>query len=149
MDTVSVKRRSEIMGRVVAKNTRPEVAVRSLLHRLGFRFRLHREDLPGKPDVTLPKWRTVVFVHGCFWHRHKGCPNTRTPKSRVDFWTTKFDENVRRDKHARKKLKSLGWRVLVVWECELKDIGALTDRIESFIKGHACAQSNSSRGRVV
>lgn len=149
MDTMSAERRSEIMGRVAAKNTRPEVAVRKLLHGLGYRFLLHRKDLPGKPDVVLPKWRTVVFVHGCFWHRHGGCPNTRTPKSRIDFWTTKFDENVRRDKLAREKLESLGWRVLVIWECELKDIEALTDRVESFIKGHACDRSNSSPARVV
>ena len=135
MDTVSVEYRSEIMGRVVAKNTRPEVAVRRLLHGLGYRFRLHRRDLPGKPDVVLPKWRTVVLIHGCFWHRHEGCPNTRTPKSRIDFWTRKFVENVRRDQFAREKLESLGWRVLIVWECELRDIETLTNRIEKFIKG--------------
>lgn len=148
MDTLSAERRSEIMGRVTAKNTRPEVAVRRLLHRLGYRFRLHRRDLPGKPDVVLPKWRTAVLIHGCFWHRHEGCPNTRTPKSRLDFWTAKFDENVRRDKLARDKLESLGWRVLVVWECELRDVGKLTDRLENFIKGPSCDQSNSSRGRA-
>jgi DNA mismatch endonuclease (patch repair protein) len=134
MDTVSAERRSEIMARVVAKNTRPELAVRRLLHGLGCRFRLHGRDLPGRPDVVLPKWRTVVLIHGCFWHRHEGCPNTRTPKSRTDFWTTKFDENVRRDQLAREKLESLGWRVVVIWECELKDIPTLTERVANLIR---------------
>ncbi|MGE3821552.1 MAG: very short patch repair endonuclease [Isosphaeraceae bacterium] len=149
MDSVSPERRSEIMARVTAKNTRPEVAVRRLLHGLGYRFRLHRKDLPGRPDVALPKWRTAVMIHGCFWHRHVGCPHTRTPKSRLDFWTAKFDENVRRDERAREALESLGWRVLVIWECELKDVATLTRRIDAFIKGNVCDQSSSSPARVV
>ncbi len=135
MDSVSPERRSQIMGRVTSKHTRPELAVRKLLHGLGYRFRLHRKDLPGKPDLVLPKWRVVVLVHGCFWHRHPGCPNTRTPKSRLDFWTTKFDENVRRDEVAHERLQTLGWRVLTVWECELKDMPALAARVKTFIEG--------------
>src|SRR5205823_21508 len=98
MDTLTPEHRSKIMGLVKGADTSPEIAVRRILHRLGFRFRLRGNKLPGKPDVVLPKWKTVVLVHGCFWHRHRGCPSTRTPKSRVDFWTRKFDENVKRDK---------------------------------------------------
>lgn len=148
MDTVSPARRSEIMARVTSKDTRPEIAARRLLHSLGFRFRLHRNSLPGKPDIVLPRWRTVVFVHGCFWHRHDGCPNTRIPKSKVEFWTRKLDGNARRDQIARARLESLGWRVLVIWECELKDIGSLTNRVESLIRGQSCDRSNSSRERA-
>ena len=148
MDSVSPERRSEIMGRVSAKHTRPELAVRKLLHGLGYRFRLHRADLPGKPDIVLPRRRVVVLVHGCFWHRHPGCPHTRTPKSRVEFWTDKFAGNVRRDETARQALEALGWRVLVVWECELKDISALTARVDGFIKRPSCDPSNFSPARA-
>lgn len=135
MDSVSKKRRSEIMARVRGKNTRPEIIVRSVLHRMGFRFRLHRSGLPGRPDMVLPKWKVAVFVHGCFWHRHEGCPNTRTPKSRVKFWTSKFQGNVTRDTETEQKLREHSWRVLVIWECEIKDLKALTGKIESFIRG--------------
>jgi DNA mismatch endonuclease, patch repair protein len=93
-DTVTRERRSEIMGRVGGKNTKPELVVRSLLHSMGYRFRLHRSDLQGKPDIVLPKHYVAIFVHGCFWHRHKGCQNTRTPNSRVEFWAEKFEGNV-------------------------------------------------------
>jgi DNA mismatch endonuclease, patch repair protein len=134
MDSVGPERRSEIMGLVLAKNTRPEIAVRKLLHKLGYRFRLHRKDLPGNPDIVLARWRTAVFIHGCFWHRHEGCPNTRTPKSKIDFWTSKFDENIRRDRSVRERLEALGWRVLVIWECELKDPAALAERIRRFFE---------------
>jgi DNA mismatch endonuclease, patch repair protein len=137
MDSVNPERRSEIMGRVLHADTRPEIVVRRILHRMGYRFRLHRRDLPGKPDVTLPKWRTVVLIHGCFWHRHEGCPNTRTPKSKIEFWTKKFDDNIRRDRIVREQLAALGWRVLTIWECELRDVSALTDRIKRFIEGPA------------
>ena len=117
MDTLTIQERSEIMSRVRSKNTRPEVRVRSVFHRMGYRFRLHPK-LPGRPDFVLPRHGVVVFVHGCFWHRHRGCPNTRTPKSRIDFWKVKFDGNVKRDKAARKLLRSQGWRVMILWECE-------------------------------
>jgi DNA mismatch endonuclease (patch repair protein) len=150
MDSVSPKRRSEIMSRVTGKNTRPEIVVRKLLHGLGYRFRLHRKDLPGRPDVVLPKWRTVVFIHGCFWHRHVGCPNTRTPKSRIEFWTSKFEENIQRDRITRERLEALGWRVLVIWECELGDVASLTERIRRFIESEGrCDRSNSSQAREV
>ena len=134
MDSVTPERRSEIMGLVKCADTRPEIAIRRILHRLGYRFRLREKGLPGKPDVVLPRWRTVILVHGCFWHRHPGCPNTRTPKSRVDFWTRKFDENVERDRQVQSLLEALGWRVCTVWECELSDTDRLVARLNTFIK---------------
>ncbi|WP_375599071.1 very short patch repair endonuclease [Devosia sp. Naph2] len=120
--------RSRVMRAVRGKNTRPEIKVRKLLHRMGLRFRLHDRHLPGKPDIVLRKHRTIVFVHGCFWHRHEGCKLTRTPKSRVQFWTDKFRTNVRRDAMNVEALKEAGWNVIVVWECEAKDLAALEQR---------------------
>lgn len=134
MDTLTTAERSEIMGRVRSKNTRPEIAVRRLLHGMGYRFRLHRSDLPGKPDIVFPGRRVAVFVHGCFWHRHAGCPSTRTPKSRVSFWTDKFNNNTRRDRAARRALRSAGWRVLVVWECQIANVERLVCRIRRFME---------------
>ena len=107
------------MSRIRGKDTTPELVVRSALHRMGYRFRLHKRDLPGRPDIVLSKYWTVVFVHGCFWHRHPGCTQAYTPKSRVGFWRSKFDQNVRRDIAVRAELESLGWNVVVVWECEV------------------------------
>lgn len=107
------------MSRIRGKNTEPERIVRSALHRAGFRFRLHVKDLPGKPDIVLPKYRTVIFVHGCFWHRHPGCRYAYTPKTRVPFWKRKFAENVRNDRLARRRLARLGWCTIVVRECSL------------------------------
>jgi len=119
VDFLSPSERSERMSRIRSSNTAPEVALRRALHALGFRFRLHRKDLPGKPDVVLPRYKTVIFVHGCFWHRHSGCKVATTPKSNTDFWVEKFDRNVARDTRTREQLEGLGWRVIVVWECEL------------------------------
>lgn len=121
MDIVSKEKRHQIMSAVKNKNTKPELAVRSFLHRSGFRFRLHRGDLPGCPDIVLPKYRTVVFVHGCFWHRHPGCSRTTLPKTNTQFWERKFAENVDRDMVNREALSELGWKVIVIWECEVKD----------------------------
>lgn len=118
-DRISPEHRSWNMSQIKNRDTKPEIKVRSLLHRMGYRFRLHRKDLPGKPDIVLPKYKTVIFVHGCFWHRHKGCKYTYTPKSRTEFWKNKFDKNIARDKQVRKELKSLGWNVITVWECEI------------------------------
>ena len=118
MDRVSREKRSEMMSFVRAKNTRPELAVRRLLHAMGFRFRLHKDDLPGKPDIVLPKKKTAIFVHGCFWHRHKGCVRTTTPENNCEFWADKFRRNKLRDQSNRNKLKRLGWKVVIVWECE-------------------------------
>ena len=132
MDTFSPEKRSEIMRRVRSTDTTPEKKVRSLLHGLGFRFRLHRSDLPGKPDIVLPKYRTVIFIHGCFWHRHPGCPRASTPATRREYWLPKFKRTVQRDQKNQAKLIELGWRVIVVWECEIKDLEHL-----SIILAHA------------
>lgn len=120
MDHVSAQKRSEIMRSVKAKHTKPELVLRSELHQRGFRFRLHQRTLPGTPDVVLRKHNAVVFVQGCYWHRHNGCAYATMPKSQVDFWTEKFRRNIERDNATREKLLSLGWRVAVVWQCGLK-----------------------------
>lgn len=117
------------MRAVKRSDTKPEVLVRKLLHRLGLRFRLHRKDLPGSPDIVLPKFNTVVFVHGCFWHRHPGCRYATTPKTRQDFWLPKFAANVERDSRKEAQLQELGWRVLTVWECETRDLQSLEQRL--------------------
>ena len=108
------------MSRIRGKNTRPELLLRSLLHRAGYRFRLHAPHLPGRPDIVLPKYRTVIFVHGCFWHRHEECSNATMPKTRTGFWAEKFQRTVERDQQKQAELEALGWKVLTVWECELK-----------------------------
>lgn len=129
VDRISAEHRSWNMSRIRSRDTRPERCVRSLLHRMGFRFRLGDEALPGRPDIVLPKYRTAVFVHGCFWHRHRRCRYSYTPKSRVKFWQAKFDANIRRDRQVRKRLAAIGWRVIVVWECEIRDESALASRL--------------------
>ena len=121
VDTISEERRSWNMSRIRSKNTKPELVVRSLLHGMGFRFRLHVKDLPGKPDIVLPKYKTVIFVHGCFWHRHQGCKEATTPKTRTDWWLEKLHRNVARDQEAIAALSSHGIKVVVVWECETKN----------------------------
>ena len=108
------------MSRIRGRNTGPELQLRSLLHRAGFRFRLHAKQLPGSPDVVLPKYRTAIFVHGCFWHRHPGCRNAIMPSTRREFWQEKFDANVSRDARNQAALEAAGWTVLTIWECELK-----------------------------
>ena len=116
------------MSRIKSADTKPEILVRSLLHRMGYRFRLHRKDLPGRPDIVLPKFKTVVFVHGCYWHRHKNCKYAYTPKSRVEFWTKKFKDNVARDKRNARDLRDQGWVVIIIWECEVKNDPTATAR---------------------
>lgn len=118
-DTMTKAERSALMARIRGKNTKPEVLVRSALHRAGFRFRLHNRELPGRPDIVLPKHKTVVFVHGCFWHRH-GCSLASDPATRKAFWREKFARNVARDKRTATALRRAGWRVLTVWECALR-----------------------------
>lgn len=120
MDTLSPEKRSWNMSRIRGKNTKPELAVRSMLHRLGYRFRIADKTLPGKPDIVLPRYRAVVFVHGCFWHRHPGCKYAYTPKSRCEFWSQKFEANILRDETNLSLLKKAGWLPIVVWECEIK-----------------------------
>ncbi len=119
-DTVSPEIRHKIMSRIRSKDTAPELAVRKWLHAHGYRFRLHRKDLPGCPDIVLPKWKTAIFVHGCFWHRHPGCGRSTTPETNVEFWEKKFAANVERDTTSIKALGELGWKVIVVWECEVR-----------------------------
>ena len=118
-DRISPSRRSWNMSRIQSGDTQPELAVRRRLHAAGFRFRLHAKELPGRPDIVLPRYRTVIFVHGCFWHRHSGCPYAAQPKTRREFWEQKFAANVERDRRAQRELVALGWRVEVVWECEV------------------------------
>lgn len=133
MDTLTPAERSRLMAKIRGKNTKPELIVRSLLHHAGYRFSLHRADLPGKPDIVLPKYRIVVFVHGCFWHRHANCKTASTPKSNAAFWREKFDRNVANDKRHARKLRRLGWHVLTVWECELKTPGKVLARLQKKI----------------
>lgn len=118
-DIFSEEQRSYVMSCVTSKNTKPELIVRSYLHRTGFRFRIHGKKLPGNPDIVLPKYGTVIFVHGCFWHRHPNCARSTMPSTREQFWKEKFEKNVARDKKNQNLLDEDGWRILVVWECEL------------------------------
>jgi len=132
-------KRSANMARIGPKDTSPELAVRRSLHRLGYRFRLHRPDLPGKPDITLPRFQTVILVHGCFWHRHPGCRFAYMPKSRVDFWKAKLEGNAARDQKVRQALEDRGWKVFVVWECETERTDELKRRLRRML---------GSRGRM-
>jgi DNA mismatch endonuclease (patch repair protein) len=118
-------KRSALMARVKSKNTKPEMTVRRIAYALGYRYRLHRRDLPGSPDLVFVSQRKAIFVHGCFWHRHEGCRRTTMPKTRAKFWQSKFDANVSRDHKNVVALQSAGWKVLVIWECEATDIVTL------------------------
>jgi len=136
-DVFTKEKRSWLMGRIKSCDTKPEIIVRSLLHRMGFRFRINRADLTGRPDIVLPKYKTVIFVHGCFWHRHgASCPLTTTPKSRTEFWQDKFDRNRRRDRRNAAALRRQGWQVVTVWECQvLKDPAKVATRLERILRG--------------
>jgi len=133
MDIISKEKRSWNMSRIRNKNTKPEMIVRSLLHRMGYRFILHKKGLPGKPDIVLPKHETIIFVHGCFWHRHQSCKYAYNPKSRIEFWRNKFIENKNRDKKVQNDLIELGWNVNVIWECETKNLDLLENKIISIM----------------
>ena len=137
-------KRSEIMSRIRGRDTRPEMIVRRIAHGLGFRFRLHRKDLPGRPDIVFPRHQAVIVVHGCFWHRHPGCKRASSPKTRVRYWQNKFEDNVVRDRRNETALSDLGWKVMVIWECETKDHKAVAARIESFLRRD---ESDSDEGR--
>jgi DNA mismatch endonuclease (patch repair protein) len=119
-DVFSKEKRSQVMSRIGGKNTRPEKVVRSFLHRQGFRFRLHQKDLPGKPDIVLPKYRTIVLIHGCFWHHHPRCRRATLPSSQQAFWLRKIEANRDRDRRQIRTLRRLGWRVLTIWECQTR-----------------------------
>ncbi|HDR14899.1 MAG TPA: DNA mismatch endonuclease Vsr [Desulfobacteraceae bacterium] len=136
-DVFPSEKRSWIMSRVREKNTSPELKVRSLVHRLGFRFRLHRKDLPGKPDLVFPSRKKIIFVHGCFWHGHDCSRGKREPKSNTEYWVEKIRRNTERDSRRQSELKALGWDVLVTWECELKDAETLSERLKSFLTSTA------------
>jgi len=137
MDTLSKQERSERMGRVRRADTKPEMQVRRLVHAMGYRYRLHVRSLPGCPDLVFAKRRKVVFVHGCFWHRHPdpACRLARLPKSRLDFWVPKLEGNRERDRRNEEELSTRGWNVLVVWECELSNTEALCERLRAFLEG--------------
>src|SRR5271168_448222 len=122
------------MSRVRGKDTRPELAVRRLIYAMGFRYRLHRRDIPGIPDLVFVQARKLIFVHGCYWHRHPGCSNTRLPKSNVAFWRTKLLANRKRDLRNQRKLSSLGWLTLVIWECEVGNATRLRRQVETFLR---------------
>lgn len=130
-DTFTRQRRSEIMGLIRSTDTRAELTVRSMLHRAGFRFRLHSKTLPGKPDIVLPRHRTVILVHGCLWHGHENCRRGRRPKSNTEYWNRKIDRNLNRDAANAEILRELGWKRIVIWECELKDPDAVAARLIS------------------
>lgn len=132
-DIFTPEKRSEVMGKIKGKDTKPELIVRSLCHRLGYRFRLHRKDLPGTPDLVFPKFQLCVFVHGCFWHRHNGCRYAYQPKSRPEFWLPKLEKNTQRDQHSQEELRRMGWTVEVVWECETKNILSLEARLVALL----------------
>lgn len=140
VDTVSRAYRSEIMARVGSRDTKPELYVRSQLHLRGFRFRVNVNALPGNPDIVLPKYQTVVFVHGCFWHGHQdpGCGLARTPQSNVDFWREKVTTNRQRDMRVRVELEEMGWKVLVIWECELEHESRIKRLADEIILNPAC-----------
>lgn len=133
VDRLSRAERSFLMSKIQAKNSKPEILVRSIAHRLGYRFRLHRRDLPGTPDITFPKLNKVIFVHGCYWHRHEKCRFAYSPKSNIEFWNEKFFRNVERDKKNVKELMEIGVSVLIIWECETADIEKLNKKILSFL----------------
>lgn len=133
MDIVTKEKRSRMMSGIKGKNTKPELLLRSALHKLGFRFRIQRKDLPGKPDIVLSKYKTIIFVHGCFWHRHPGCKYAYTPKSNIEFWTNKLEGNAIRDRLTEKSLEEMGWRIIIVWECEVKALIENDSRLRAMI----------------
>ncbi len=141
MDTITVRERSLLMAKIKSKNTKPELVVRSLLHRLGYRFRLHRKDLPGKPDIVLPKYKKIILVQGCFWHGHD-CKLASKPKSNEGYWSQKILSNKRRDQKNLVSLQDLGWSVLLLWECEIRKYDGLEQRLRAFLKRDGGNASN-------
>ncbi|MCG2681439.1 MAG: very short patch repair endonuclease [Kiritimatiellae bacterium] len=141
------------MSRIRGKDTQPERTVRSLLHRMGYRFSLRRTDLPGKPDIVMPKHRTVIFVHGCFWHQHPGCKHSGVPKSNRRYWRPKLQTNVHRDKHIQTEILNAGWRLLVLWECQIEGgprrVGEALKQILAHRKWHAILCQFNNRGQLV
>lgn len=135
-NSLTEEQRRALMSRVRNRNTAIEMVVRKLLHGMGFRFRLHRRDLPGTPDIVLPRHRKVIFVHGCFWHGHEGCTRGKRPASNTDFWNNKIDKNIERDQSACQKLCSFGWDILTIWGCEVKDLRSLEIKLSDFLNAN-------------
>lgn len=133
MDTISSERRSANMSRIRSRNTSPELRVRRIVHGMGYRYRLHVSDLPGKPDLVFRRRNRIIDVRGCFWHQHPGCTDSHIPKSRINYWRPKLAGNTRRDHANSRKLQQLGWRILVIWECETKENGKLSKRLTRFL----------------
>jgi DNA mismatch endonuclease (patch repair protein) len=133
MDKISKEKRSKNMSKIRSKNTKPELLVRSIIHQMGYRFRLHVPDLPGKPDIVLPRHRKIIFVHGCFWHQHKNCKIAHKPKSRISYWQPKLNANKKRHRKHMRTLKSLGWNCIVVWECETKNLNKMKAKLQEFL----------------
>ncbi len=134
MDVFTKEKRSWIMSKIKGKDTKPERLVRSLLHGMGYRFRLHHRDLPGNPDIVLPKHRKVIFVHGCFWHGHEDCSRSKRPSSNRRFWNDKLNKNIQRDKNNILALSDMGWTPLIIWTCEIKDIKPLKKKLQKFLE---------------
>jgi DNA mismatch endonuclease, patch repair protein len=132
-DVFTTKHRSVIMSRIKGANTKPEIVVRSLVHSLGYRFRLHNKHLPGKPDLVLPRHKKIILVNGCFWHGHVGCPRSALPSSNVEFWNAKISGNKIRDLSVKRKLKRMGWKVLVIWQCRTRDLEKLRCELQQFL----------------
>jgi DNA mismatch endonuclease (patch repair protein) len=133
MDTIPAEKRSKIMSNIRSKDTQPELKVRKLLYSLGFRYRLHGKNLPGKPDIVFKGKKKVIFVHGCFWHQHADCVHGGIPKSRQEYWEPKLLKNIERDKKNQTKLKEIGWDFLIVWECQLDDMELLSKQLNTFL----------------
>ena len=138
MDLIASFRRSANMARIRGRDTEPERTVRHLVHSLGYRFRLHRRDLPGTPDLVFPARHKVVFVNGCFWHRHVGCRYAYSPKTNVEFWEAKFAANVARDGRVLRELDDLGWSALTIWECETANLELLTEKLKRYLDNAYC-----------
>ena len=138
MDHVTPERRSALMARILGKNTKPEIAVRRIVWRLGYRYSLHNHRLPGSPDLVLTRHRKILFVHGCFWHSHPGCKKAKPPKTRLDYWMPKLAANAERDRRKESDLRKLGWDVLVIWQCELHEPEELEAKLSRFMKKPCC-----------
>lgn len=139
MDHLTAEERSRNMAKIKSRDTKPELIVRSMLHKMGFRFRLARKDLPGNPDLVLPKYKIALFVHGCFWHGHEGCKKSHLPSSNIDYWSAKLSRNRIRDAKNQSALDALGWKIIIIWECETKRPDTLKDILEKRI--HATIQN--------
>lgn len=147
MDSISPSRRSDNMSRIKSSNTQPEMQVRRFLHRLGYRYALHKRDLPGVPDLVFPSRKKVVFIHGCFWHQHKGCVDGRIPKSRISYWKLKLQRNVERDRRNISKLRRDGWKVMLVWECGVNKADTISKRLIRFLGEPRTKSSHPGIGR--